>query len=86
MITKAVTNQKGGIGKKALSFNLAYILTGRKDTKVCAIDNDPQGNLTSSFIEDPASLTANLLDANNDKLRQRSAVIMRSRSRKHDTD
>ena len=61
MITIAVTNQKGGVGKTTIAFNLAQILSSRKGTKVLAIDNDPQGNLTSSFIEDPTGLTANVL-------------------------
>jgi chromosome partitioning protein len=63
MITIAITNQKGGVGKTTLAFNLAHALSKRAGTKVVAMDNDPQGNLTSSFLEDPSKLTANILHA-----------------------
>ena len=62
MITIAITNQKGGVGKTTIAFNLAQILASKRDNRVIAIDNDPQGNLTSSFIEDPTELNANILD------------------------
>jgi len=44
----SVCNQKGGVGKSAVSCNLGVGLA-RKKKKVCIIDTDPQGNTTFSF-------------------------------------
>ena len=63
MITIAIANQKGGVGKTTLAFNLAHTFAAKRGIKVLAIDNDPQGNLTSSFLENYADLTARTLDA-----------------------
>jgi len=63
MITIAVANQKGGVGKTTIAFNLAYCLSKRRKTKVLAIDNDPQGNLTLSFVETSIEFNANILNA-----------------------
>lgn len=45
----SLVNQKGGVGKTTISFNLAHGLV-RHGKKVLVVDNDPQGNLTSSLL------------------------------------
>lgn len=50
MITIAVANQKGGVGKTTVTRELSACLALR-GYQVLAIDCDPQGNLTSSWVE-----------------------------------
>lgn len=63
MITIAVANQKGGVGKTTISYNLAQAISMNRRCRLLVVDNDPQGNLTSSFLENPKQLTANILEA-----------------------
>lgn len=50
MITVAVANQKGGVGKTTISRELAACCALR-GFQTLAVDCDPQGNLTSSWVE-----------------------------------
>ena len=77
MIVINIANQKGGIGKTAIAFNLAHILATRRSEKILAIDNDPQGNLKPSFLNNPAELTSNILEEYNSK-RLSAGFISRS--------
>lgn len=57
----AVTNQKGGVGKTTTSVNLAACLA-YKGKKVLVVDCDPQGNTTSGFGIDKASVELSVYD------------------------
>ena len=51
MIKIAISNQKGGVGKTSIGYHLIHLFA--KDGKrVVAVDCDPQGNLTSCFIDE----------------------------------
>ncbi len=63
MITIAVANLKGGVGKTTISFNLALELAKKRNIRVLAVDNDSQAHLTGAILKDPSGLTANIIEA-----------------------
>jgi chromosome partitioning protein len=53
MITMALFNNKGGVGKTTLAYHLAHMLA-RIGFRVLAVDLDPQSNLTAVFLDEDA--------------------------------
>ncbi|MFF0314275.1 ParA family protein [Micromonospora sp. NPDC005252] len=53
MISVALFNNKGGVGKTTLTYHLAHMLQ-RLGHRVLAVDLDPQSNLTAAFLDDEA--------------------------------
>lgn len=51
MITLALFNNKGGVGKTTLAYHLAHMLA-RVGYRVLAVDLDPQSNLTAAFLDE----------------------------------
>lgn len=53
MKTLTFFNNKGGVGKTTLAYNLSYMFS-RIGVNVLAVDLDPQANFTSAFLSDEA--------------------------------
>src|SRR5579864_4517330 len=51
MITIALFNNKGGVGKTTLVYHLAHMFS-RIGYPTVAVDLDPQANLTSAFFDE----------------------------------
>lgn len=59
MMTIAITNAKGGVGKTTTTLNLGVALA-KAGKRVLLIDNDSQGNLTASLGHTPGAQTQTL--------------------------
>lgn len=57
----SILNQKGGVGKTNIAFNLSGALAER-NKRILLIDLDQQGNLSSIFFKDVYSLPATITD------------------------
>lgn len=51
MISVALFNNKGGVGKTTLAYHLAHMMC-RLGRRVIAVDLDPQSNLTAEFLDE----------------------------------
>ncbi|WP_275124939.1 ParA family protein [Streptomyces mobaraensis] len=51
MISIALFNNKGGVGKTTLAYHLAHMLE-RRGARVLAVDLDPQSNLTAAILDE----------------------------------
>ena len=57
----AITNQKGGVGKTNITFNLSGALA-EKNKRILLIDLDQQGNLSSAFLDNIYNLKTTVTD------------------------
>jgi ATPases involved in chromosome partitioning len=51
MVTIAMSNQKGGVGKTSVGYHLIHLFA-EDGKRVIGVDFDPQGNLTSCFMDE----------------------------------
>lgn len=51
MISVALFNNKGGVGKTTLTYHLAHMIS-RMGRRVLSVDLDPQSNLTAEFLDE----------------------------------
>jgi chromosome partitioning protein len=57
----AIANQKGGVGKTNITFNLSGALA-EKNKRILLIDLDQQGNLSSAFLDNIYNLKTTVTD------------------------
>jgi chromosome partitioning protein len=60
-VVLAVFNMKGGVGKSTVAANLAWTISQR-GYRTLGLDADPQGHMTTSLGEEPASFKLTLQD------------------------
>jgi len=60
-IVIAIANQKGGVGKTNVTFNISGALA-EKNKKILLIDLDQQGNLSSTFLDNIYNLKTTVAD------------------------
>ncbi|MEA1965636.1 MAG: ParA family protein [Candidatus Aerophobetes bacterium] len=73
----AIANQKGGVGKTNITFNLSGALA-EKNKRILLIDLDQQGNLSSVFLDNIYNLETTVADALLDNDTAISGVIQKT--------
>jgi len=73
----AIANQKGGVGKTNITFNLSGALV-EKNKRILLIDLDQQGNLSSAFLDNIYNLETTIADVLLDNDTAISGVIQKT--------